>query len=396
MIRFTCFLVCCILRVVESRVLNSLSNLANRWNIEIPRARMVDSNNTIVMDYGIDEDLSSKNTRAEIFNENCESPNLSEGILYEGFYDRGAHVFQIDPQILSQNTMVFTEDYANKKASMKFCIRYSLWSGSESEVDPIEINYLLTILTIHFDLRSGFTIDSFAVEPSLVLGDRGEANERDGYKMYGYLCDPHTYDEIPMPEDGFKQGEFVSVCAELDATAAEDGIYLKGIDNFVWTREVNLGDAPIITQQYSVKDGVSANVLTEYNCPYLALFCNFKTMLQVDFYTLPGSVSGAGTVSMAFKPLDEETPARHQRRLDGIMTSTKKGIATSRLLQDQQETGVGSSTTDFGITVTLAGSSDLYENWQTAGGDTGAPSRGGIISMFLAYVVGNAVVSLCT
>lgn len=282
------------------------SDLFDLWKIGIPHVSLDTDNNTITMNYQISESMTSDNIRAEIFTERCEYPLLTEGILSESFDAKGEHVFRIDPRVLVRNPEVYKANYQLLTANMTFCLKYMLWSGPESDEGSLLINYVESILTVQFSLKAGVFL-GFSVEPKERYGDRNNATDREGYTADGYLCDPDTYERVELPEGGFLQGEMISVCGELGEIAIRDGLYLKGISNFLWVREHWIGDELVKTEQYSVKDGQAADGLTQYEC-ITANFCTFNTMLASEFYRTPGFIYGTGRVAFDFIALaDKET-----------------------------------------------------------------------------------------
>lgn len=198
-----------------------------------------------------------------------------------------------------------------------------------------------------------------------------------------------------MPDDDFNQGELISVCVEISQAAVEDGLYLKGVDSFLWTREVFLGGIPTTSQQYSIKDGIAANPLTDYDCPMHALLCTFHTILQADFFILPGDISGTGMASMAFKDLDTVTSsARHYRELGSGADET----TALRSLQDrgQENTNTGlddSSSYRFGISISLATLEDRPLVLKTSVSRITSTARGIAILSFAVTLV--RAFSLC-
>ena len=202
------------------------TNIMDRWKLQLPRVSLVDENNTVVMDYGISERISSDNIRAEIFTEDCEYPLLTNGILSQTIGAQGAHVFQIDPKNLATNPEVFsTIDYPGADgAKMRFCLRYMLWSGPETDNGSIMVNYLETILILSFDLTAGSFLDvSVEYKDKFAGGDRNNLTVREGYDADGYLCDPFTYESTGMPKEGFPPGSIICICALLNEMAIEEG-----------------------------------------------------------------------------------------------------------------------------------------------------------------------------
>ena len=97
----------------------------------------------------------------------------------------------------------------------------------------------------------------------------------------------------------FNSHNYKSYGVSYNQSLGQTGMYLKGIDEFVWHRDRIIQGETVRTSQYSVKDGVAYNALssTERITPY---FTVFKTILFADFYILPGIVTGSGRISFAF------------------------------------------------------------------------------------------------
>ena len=331
------------------------------------------------MDYGISDKISPDNIRVEILKVDCEYPTLIDGIISQTFDANGALVFQIDPEILSKNDKVFNSDGYPDKATMQFCLRYMLWTGSETDDNAIEVNYKETILTIDFNMKKGFEMDGASAVPSEIYGDKNNIADREGYGVEGYLCDINTLEKIPTP-DGYSQGDSISICSKIGASAAEDGIFLKGVDYFYWKREFKLGGIPTTTIQYAMKDGVIANMLTQYSCTADALFCSFSTMLLADFFTAKGIVSGQGQVSMQFGTSQD----RRSRRFAAEKTNLRS------LQQQQQDTDVAAdyASSGFSISIPVMKMDDRPGFLPTAGGASyGTTSLARVIGSFVTAVL---------
>jgi hypothetical protein len=92
------------------------------------------------------------------------------------------------------------------------------------------------------------------------------------------------------------QGAQIRVCVRPDAEARSDGIYMRRIDSFTWTR-----DSPVSITQTAVENGLAAsNTLTDLFCEPGELVCNFVSILFASFYATPGAVAGSGVASMQF------------------------------------------------------------------------------------------------
>ena len=277
------------------------SNLHRRWTISHPNVTFVQSNNTIVVDYGMSEELSSENVRTKIFTDSCEGPDLTLGILEDTIdATTGAHVFQIDIPALIQNEEVTTIDISGRNATMRFCLLYSLWSGNEES--SIRINYIHNILSVFLDTSQDIRVVAFLVnenEDDDSMGDRHDHHEKEKHYLDVFLCDPITHEPTSAPIGGYSMGDVLSICATASQSIIDDAMYLKGVDNFVWRRTVWRGGVGYVTEQWAVKDGVP-DPLSSYNCPMYALLCTFTSMLNAEFFVSEGFVEGVGSATLAF------------------------------------------------------------------------------------------------
>merc|ERR1712157_406629 len=80
-----------------------------------------------------------------------------------------------------------------------------------------------------------------------------------------------------------------------DADGINDGIKMRTVDSFEWTRDA--------TTQTAIEAGAAAsNLLTsfdEFACQG-GDYCQFSSILFAAFYATEGQVSGAGVASMQF------------------------------------------------------------------------------------------------
>jgi hypothetical protein len=119
-----------------------------------------------------------------------------------------------------------------------------------------------------------------------------------------------------------------------DAEATADGIKMRSIDIFTWSRTLptEVTQAAIIS-----RDTVAANQLTTFNhCRGLAI-CSFETILFANFYTALGSVDGSGVASMQFG-----TNTSRRRRL-------RSGAGRSLQADDDEVAGASEFELDFSI-----------------------------------------------
>ena len=193
----------------------------------------------------------------------------------------------VDPTTISGNADLYSEDttIGAVTAQVVFCVRFGLYAG------PEEVNFLETVITLDIDLSDGFQIGSIDVEPR----DKLVRTAAQAYEVEGYVC---TDEELPAdPALIRNQGAQIRVCVRPDQEARDDGIYMRRIESFTWSR--NDGANPIT--QVAVEDALPAsNTLTDLFCAPGELVCNFVSILFASFYATPGEVTGAGVASMQF------------------------------------------------------------------------------------------------
>jgi hypothetical protein len=194
----------------------------------------------------------------------------------------------VDPTTISTSTELYSEDttIGAVNAQIVFCVRF----GLSTPGDNVEVNFLETVITLDIDLSDGFEIGSIAVEPK----DKLVRTAAQAYQVEGYVC---TDEEIEGDLTAVRnQGAQIRVCVRPDEEARSDGIYMRRIDSFSWTR-----DSPVSITQSAVEDGVAAsNTLTDLFCEPGELVCNFVSILFASFYATPGAVAGSGVASMQF------------------------------------------------------------------------------------------------
>ena len=211
------------------------------------------------------------------------------------------------------------------------------------------------MVTIFYDLTSGFSVDAFNVDPK----ERIETTAaKETYELEAWLCvtgntpaDMDTeswgsvsrvapkeianigaYTNAPnVPAQFFNQGALITVCVAPKQPAWEDGIRMDGITYFDWVRNDltstagGLADTSAINQDAIVGGVQSPNLLTSYtptDCEGAKHFCRFSSILFADFFVSTGSVSGSGNAKLTFgannaRRLGESTPSRQLQADEG-------------------------------------------------------------------------------
>merc|ERR1712216_1027199 len=162
------------------------------------------------------------------------------------------------------------------------------------------------------------------------------------YTVEGYMCQQGSDTPVVDATTALSQGSLITVCIKPDADGIADGIKMRAVDSFGWTRDG--------TAQAAIESGVAAgNLLTSFDETACAGgdYCQFSSILFAAFYATEGQVAGNGVASMQFGT----------RRL-----SEKAGGL--RALQEQE----AAATSEFDLAVSLAAADDGPAMLQTAAG----------------------------
>eukprot|EP00529_Nitzschia_sp_RCC80_P024102 CAMPEP_0113461658 /NCGR_PEP_ID=MMETSP0014_2-20120614/11663_1 /TAXON_ID=2857 /ORGANISM="Nitzschia sp." /LENGTH=456 /DNA_ID=CAMNT_0000353443 /DNA_START=99 /DNA_END=1469 /DNA_ORIENTATION=+ /assembly_acc=CAM_ASM_000159 len=270
---------------------------------------------------GISTDVTGSRTNYDTYCDTNTCPIPDDGSQTEiDFYNRIVGLeFGIDPEIIATagafalplstaqrdalgdptamaNPVYTEETVGNVTAQVRFCVRMSLTTGTSVGDQDVEVNFLETIVTLDIDLSDGFTVDSIAVAPR----DRLVRTAAQSYTCEGYFCDQ---DEVKLSGAELaatrNQGAALRVCVIPQLDARNDGVYMRRIDSFTWTRADTASGTPLT--QPAIVDRVAApNGLTTLRCDAGDLICNFESILFASFYQTAGSVAGGGICSMQF------------------------------------------------------------------------------------------------
>merc|ERR1712086_1114861 len=173
----------------------------------------------------------------------------------------------------------------------------------------------------------------------------------------GYMCQPGTDTPVADAATALSQGSLITVCIKPDADGIADGIKMRTVDSFEWTRDA--------TTQAAVESGVAAgNLLTTFDETACVNgdYCQFSSILFAAFYATEGQVSGNGVASMQFG------------------TARRLSAGGHRALQEQEV----AATSEFDLSVSLAAADDGPSAFQTAAG----ASMGTMLGSILALVFG--------
>jgi hypothetical protein len=314
-----------------------LASLAEKWNITEPTFAY--SALSFDLTFTVSDFIGNKNNaQAKLYDVGCkeDGTEVAEGagtgiksfvLITAGAdgierpastgdaLDREVSVnITLDSASISDNTLLYSEDTLGSQvtAEIRFCVRFGLMT-----LGP----------TLNVDLTDGFEIGSIAVEPK----DKLVRTANQVYQVVGFRCDADN--NLLSDLTPINQGSVVRVCVTPDAEATADGIKMRSIDLFTWSRAL---PAPGVTQAAIIaRDTPAANQLTAYlPCRGFGV-CSFETILFANFYTALGSVAGAGVASMQFG-------TNASRRL-------RSGAAAGRDLQDEEVAAAAEFELDFTI-----------------------------------------------
>merc|ERR1712014_171239 len=252
----------------------------------------------------------------------------------------------VDVNTITSNTDVYSETNAEGLvgARIVFCVRFGLNTLGDS---PVEANLLESVVTLNVDLSAGFAIDDINVTPK----DQLINTAAQAYTVEGYMCNPGTDTPVADATTALNQGSLITVCIKPDADGISDGIKMRTVDSFEWTRDS--------TTQTAIESGLAAgNLLTSFDetaCEG-GDYCQFSSILFAAFYATEGQVSGAGVASMQFGTGRRLLSSGDDEKANG-------GLRTSRALQQE-----AAATSEFDLAVSLAAVDDGPAMLQTAAG----------------------------
>ena len=315
---------------------NLAATLAEKWNITNPT---FDYNSlSFDLDYGVSDWITQGMVSYGIYDENCKEGEYSlmnSNVLTSSLSTisntrgdgTGTRVQEltvsVNPATITSDTNIYEEAVIGGQqfAIVTFCIRLNLSTGGDS---PIEVNFLETLVTLNVDLTDGFEIGTVAVAPKEKLVKT--ANQ--AYEVEGYLCD-RSYDELndAGKQTTRNQGAVIRVCVRPTLEGRNDGIYMREIQSFEFTR--TYPDSRPDVRQIAIENSAAAsNGLTDLFCERGWEVCMFESILFAAFYRDSGSVDGSGIASMQF---------------GGSTTARKR----QRTLRAASGTGTGGSNTDI-------------------------------------------------
>jgi len=180
--------------------------------------------------------------------------------------------------LVMANLPLITTQPVNGTSEMKFCVRISLFA-----VLTTEVNFQETEVTMIVNMSDNFNIDSFKVSQK----GKTDNTASQGYQVTTELC--------PDQPTVFNQGSVIKVCISPGGNADSDGVVLKSVDTFEWTRSGVPSQTALNGPNIDAEDGLS--VVTLYPDEKKIMI---ETVIYSAFYVSDGEVSANGSASMGF------------------------------------------------------------------------------------------------
>jgi len=205
--------------------------------------------------------------------------------------------FTTVPKNMAKNNKI-TGLTVNDKSDMKFCVRIGLIAVDDSDsTKNNEINFQETEVTLSVTMSGDFDITKFDVAPKEKTSDSASQT----YKVIASLCEGSQ--QAPKVNEKFNQGAAIRVCIKPESKAKNDGVIMKSVDSFTWTRTyepVGNETPPPTTQNAIIGTNIeSLDGLTLLNKDDKTEFI-VTSVLFAAFYATDGDVSATGAATMAF------------------------------------------------------------------------------------------------
>lgn len=200
----------------------------------------------------------------------------------------------VNPENIAQ-AGIYTEQTIEGEvtAAVVFCIRFSLLTFSD---EPLEVNFRETTVTLAIDLTDGFSIGEMNVDAK----GRTTETANQAYEVDAFQCNAINGALSPQQLSASRiQGSIVRVCVQPDTAAIAQGIFMRNIDLFVFSRVYGSG-IPDAVQEAVLNGEGASNGLTFLDCSAGDQTCAFETLLSAIFYRNAGEVQGSGIASMQF------------------------------------------------------------------------------------------------
>jgi hypothetical protein len=286
----------------------ALAYLDEVWSIQNPTFAYTGLDFTF--DYAVSNVIDAGQAYYEVYHSGCKVDGtlvvVGEGFNLDTLVDVPSGI-QTDPLLfnvigktatvpigIDVNTITASPGYsgtgtgADLSAIIVFCVRFGL-----NAAGPSEVNFLESVVTMTAALANGFTIDAINGVPKALLANEAAKV----YTVSGYMCEPGSDAGVADPLAALNQGSLITVCIKPDAAGVLDGIKMRTVDSFGWTRDGT------ITQAAITGGAAAGNLLTTFDASTCSAgddFCQFSSILFAEFYATSGTVVGDGVAPMQF------------------------------------------------------------------------------------------------
>ncbi len=237
---------------------------------------------------------------------------------------------QLNADTISQSkSYEETIDGSGSDASIKFCIRFSLWSNGPSDEYAEELNHITVAVGLLLDLSD----ESFSISGQNIEAlEEGVQTSEDQFFLESFLCDTdgnRRQDTTPL-----SQGVVARICVQPTQQASEVGFRMKSIDTFSFSQGV--------TSQAAILNGkAAANLLTDFECEVGAEQCVIETLLFAHFYqqeqvNIVGS--GEATLQWGGMGVTRRMQVNFDSLLEEIDDDVYNDMESERSLQDRPST----------------------------------------------------------
>merc|ERR1712183_776992 len=224
----------------------------------------------------------------------------------------------LDPEKIVDSGLYHEKEGSNgNRASIEFCLRFSVYNADKADPNTMEVNFLENLVTLDINLMNDFSLDV-----NLAKADRVVQDAYMDTAVEAYICDSEdnvlTIEETKIEKN---QGETVRICVSPTRRALDDGAKMRSLESFTFyipdTSGATTGN---IVEQVAIfpnTGGVPADPLTIVSCDPGTIVCAFETLLNANFFqTSSNAVFGEGSAYLMIgTSLDgEEDPITTGRR----------------------------------------------------------------------------------
>jgi hypothetical protein len=318
-----------------------------------------------------------------------------DGIVPNGEY---SDIFMMAQQetlnvTIDGEKMATDPTFNETEATVKFCVRYSLYTDPEKAggVDE-EINYLETMVTLTIDFTAGFDafkVTGIKVEPLELLKDEAsQAFELEAFQCTGKPDAVTPAVEAPQGE-AFNQGDAIRICIQPNEEARDLDIYMKRIETLTYYLQEEAPKTGFVAgveqKAIDINDNTASSTakgemygLTNIDDCMGERTCVIDTILFATFFTRDGFVTGLGRGVMQFGTDKERRrmlrdnsfgdngrqlqEAFRPKKVDGEAVGESEFNMNFQIAADnsfEAAAGVGSITTFFALAVGSIGAAAL-------------------------------------